>query len=109
MKSQPFIDLDQLESREIIPGFSGRFVHSQNMTMVFWEIKAGTILPEHAHHHEQISQVTEGQFELSIEGKNRLMTVGSMAVIPSHARHSGKAITDCKIVDIFCPIREDYL
>jgi quercetin dioxygenase-like cupin family protein len=36
------------------------------------------------------------------------MKTGSVAVIPSNARHSGKAVTACRILDVFYPLREDY-
>jgi len=37
------------------------------------------------------------------------MKAGDIAVIPSNAIHSGQAITDCQLLDVFSPVREDYL
>lgn len=48
------IDLAEICSREVLPGFHGKFVHSQNMTTAYWDVVAGSSLPEHAHVHEQI-------------------------------------------------------
>jgi quercetin dioxygenase-like cupin family protein len=53
--------------------------------------------------------VLEGSFELTIQGETQILTAGKAALIPSQAIHSGRALTRCKIIDIFCPIREDYL
>ena len=102
----PHIDLQTIQQTEPVEGYRVRFV--QNMTLAFWEVKAGAALPEHAHPHEQVSVVTKGCFELTIEGKQKTMQPGLVAVIPSHAQHSGKAITDCEIIDTFYPVREDY-
>jgi hypothetical protein len=41
------IKLDDQSPREIMPGFFGKLVHSDNMTFAHWEIKAGAALPEH--------------------------------------------------------------
>jgi len=62
----PIIDLKTIEKKEPVPGYKVRFVHSDNITLAFWEIKAGSKLPAHSHVHEQVSQITEGEFELTI-------------------------------------------
>ncbi len=104
-----FIELDSIGQKEILPGFSVRFVHTDSMTLAYWDIKAGSVLPEHSHHHEQVANVTEGILELTIEGETKQILPGEIAVIPSDAVHSGVAITDCKVLDVFSPVREDYL
>ena len=105
----PIIDLETIEKKELLPGYKVRFVHSDNITFAFWDVKAGSILHKHSHIHEQISQVTEGEFELTIESKTFFLKPGKVATIPSNTEHSGKAITDCKIIDTFYPLREDYM
>jgi quercetin dioxygenase-like cupin family protein len=102
------IKLDDQSPREIMPGFFGKLVHSDNMTFAHWEIKAGAALPEHAHFHEQVVNVVSGEFELVVDGETRLLKPHHVVCIPANARHSGKAITDCYIIDVFYPIRDDY-
>lgn len=97
-----------VKRKEIIPGFYSKFIHTESMTISYWEIIKGSKLPEHQHHHEQVSQVMEGKFALTIDGITQEMTPGLVAVIPSNTMHSGIALTDCKIMDIFSPVREDY-
>ena len=104
----PFIELKDVEEKEIMPGFVARMVHTDNMTFAYWDIKAGSGLPEHSHMHEQVATINEGEFEMIIEGVSHILKPGDVAVIPGNAVHSGKAITDCKILDVFYPIREDY-
>ena len=57
---------------------------------------------------EQISQVLEGKFELTINGESKVYEPGGVVIIPSNIPHGGAAITDCKLLDIFSPVREDY-
>lgn len=101
-------DLLQLEPKELIKGFRGRFVHTEKSTLVFWEIEAGAELPLHSHFHEQTTYVMEGRFELTVAGETQVYEPGLVAVIPSHMEHSGRALTPCKILDVFCPVREEY-
>jgi quercetin dioxygenase-like cupin family protein len=104
----PFVELSTINEKEIVPGFHGKFVHGDNVTTVFWRIEAGAELPEHAHPHEQVSVLTSGKFEMTLNGKTRQLEEGIVAVIPSNVPHSGVAITDCTIMDVFYPVREDY-
>ncbi|MCB0429530.1 MAG: cupin domain-containing protein [Flavobacteriales bacterium] len=103
-----FLNLSELKEWETIPGYKVKFVHTRNMTIAYYDVKAGSPFPEHSHVNEQVSTIIRGKFELVIEGESRIMTVGDVAVIPSGARHFGKALTDCRIMDVFYPVREDY-
>ncbi|MBT3339019.1 MAG: cupin domain-containing protein [Anaerolineae bacterium] len=104
----PFVDLSTITEKEIVPGFHGTFVHGDNVSTVFWNIEAGATLPEHAHAHEQVSVLTSGKFEMTLDGETRQLEEGMVAVIPSNIKHSGVALTACTIMDVFYPVREDY-
>ncbi len=104
----PVFKHDDLEAEDMIPGFKVRFVHGESMTLAYWDVNKGAELPEHSHAHEQICNVISGQFELVIQGQSTVLKAGDVGVIPSHAVHSGKALTHCKIIDAFHPVREDY-
>ena len=101
-------DLTDLAEKEVLPGFRAKFVHSANVTVSYWDVKAGATLPEHAHPHEQISNMLEGEFEMIVDGEQQILKANMVAVISSNVRHSGTALTDCKIIDVFYPVREDY-
>lgn len=103
-----FLNLESLVEHEPIPGYRGRFVHSEGMTIAYWEIEAGAPLPTHSHVHEQVANVISGEFELTVDGETRVLGPGSVAVIPGNVVHSGRAITACRLMDVFCPVREDY-
>ena len=101
-------EISKIEPKEIMKGFNGRFFHTNNFTIAFWEIEEGSILPEHSHIHEQSTQVIEGKLELVIDGVSTVLVPGMIASIPSNVIHSGKALTNCKVTDVFSPTREDY-
>jgi quercetin dioxygenase-like cupin family protein len=65
-------------------------------------------LPEHAHPHEQVTNVIEGVFDLTVEAETTRLRAGSAVLIPPNANHSGKSVTACRIIDVFHPVREDY-
>lgn len=103
-----FLELRDMEEKALAEGCRVRFVHSKNMTLAYWNLEPGAALPEHSHPHEQVASVIEGEFELTVQGETRLLGPGSVVIIPSDAVHSGKAMTACRIIDAFYPLREDY-
>ncbi|MGB5403899.1 cupin domain-containing protein [Robiginitalea sp.] len=100
--------LNTLPAREIIPGFQGKLVHGKEMSLVFWDVTPGSEVPQHHHKNEQIMHVIEGRFEFTLNGKTREYGPGDIVLIPAHTPHSGKALTACKLMDIFSPAREEY-
>lgn len=101
--------IKDLKSKELIPGFTARMTTLDRVLFSHWTIKKGAMLPEHQHEHEQISILIKGQFEFYLEGERHLVQPGMVVMIPSDAVHSGKALEDCVIMDVFSPTREDYL
>lgn len=103
-----FLKIDESDKKEFVPGARVCFVHSQNMTLAYWTFAPGALLPEHSHPHEQVSNIIEGEFDLMVDGKTERLGPGHVAVIPPNAVHSGKALTLCRVIDAFYPVREDY-
>jgi len=102
------IHIQDITSKEIMHGCFGRFIHGERSSLAFWEIKKGSIFKEHAHLHEQITYVLEGEMEMVIGGQKYLFTPGTTHVINPYTPHSALALTDCKVIDAFSPPREDY-
>ncbi len=103
-----FIKLDEITRAEPVKGFHARFVHSEKMTFAYWDADSGSIVPEHSHPHEQICCVLEGKLELTVGSDTGVMEFGTIAVIPPNVSHKGRALTDCRIIDVFHPARDDY-
>lgn len=102
------VELMKVPAREVFPGFHGRFVHSATMTFAYWDIAAGGLVPQHHHIHEQVVNMLEGELELTVDGQKHILTSGQVLIIPTNAVHSGRALTACKVLDVFSPVREDY-
>ena len=69
----------------------------------------GCKVPEHSHHNEQISIIEEGSLKFVIAGEEKVVKAGEVLRIPPHVPHSAEAEEDCVGVDIFSPVREDWI
>jgi quercetin dioxygenase-like cupin family protein len=103
-----FLHIDEVREIEPVAGYHGRFVHARTMSLAYWRIEAAAEMPEHAHHHEQVVNMMEGEFELVVGGEKLHLRPGSVVVIPPDVPHSGRALSACRIVDAFHPVRDDY-
>jgi quercetin dioxygenase-like cupin family protein len=103
-----FLKLSEIETKDLIAKAEVRMVHTERMTVAYWDFEPEGTVHEHAHPHEQVSNVLEGVFDMVVDGKPYRLEPGVVLVIPPHATHGGTAVTACKIVDIFSPVREDY-
>ena len=80
------------------------------MTMAFFRLNQGAIIPEHAHPHEQIGTVLTGEIELTVAGETRSVAAGEAYQIPSGVIHSGRALASCSdVMEVFSPPREDLV
>lgn len=100
--------LDSVTEREIVPGFHGRFVHSDTMTFAYWRIEKDALIPTHSHPHEQVVNMLSGQLELIVDGTAHTLKAGDVFTIPGHVTHSARGLTGCRVLDVFSPVREDY-
>ena len=108
MDTSVFHSFNDIKTKEIAPGFFSKLIHTETNTLNFIEVKAGCSVPRHRHIHQQCSFVIEGEFELTVNDVPQLLNTGLFAVIPSNVWHSGTAITNCRLIDVFSPVREDY-
>jgi quercetin dioxygenase-like cupin family protein len=100
--------LSALSPFEISKGFNARMIHTENMTLAYVDVDEGADLPEHSHVHEQVLNLLEGRFELIVDGKSHILEQSDVYAIPSNVPHSGRALTSCRILDVFNPVREDF-
>jgi quercetin dioxygenase-like cupin family protein len=108
MDTTIFKQFTDLPTKEIAPGYSCKIVHTDSNTINFIEVKAGAVSAIHQHPHHQCAFVIEGQFELTVNGVPQILDANTYAVIPGGVWHGGRAITDCKLIDVFNPVREDF-
>ncbi len=100
--------LNEVKKKLLTQGILGQYVHGESTTLGWVTIQAGSKLPAHHHPHEQITLMLEGKMEMQIGDKSFMLEPGTVKVIGSNIPHSAIAHTDCVLIDVFSPVREDY-
>jgi quercetin dioxygenase-like cupin family protein len=104
----PLIDVNSLTAIERLPGWSGRYFHSDNMTVAHYAFTRGSTIHEHFHLQEEVYEVIDGELELTIDGTVQIARAGFVAIVPSNARHSVKALSDGRAIIIDYPRRREF-
>ena len=104
-----FLTWDEMEKEVVSETFARRFVHGEKAMLAQIFLKKGSVVPLHHHESEQISYVVEGALELELEGRRVVLRKGQVLVIPSNVPHSAVALEDTVDLDIFAPVRQDWI
>lgn len=102
------VDLNKTSALQLAPGISAKVISATTVTVAHVTIAKDALLPEHQHHNEQVVNVIEGELELTVAGQAHRLTVGQSFILAPNMPHSGRAISDCKVIDVFHPVREDF-
>jgi len=85
-------------------------VHGDNMLMAEFKLTAGSGVPEHEHPHEQAGYVVSGRMRMNVEGEQPFETgFGGAWSIPGDIPHSAEVLEDAVVIEVFHPVREDFL
>lgn len=83
--------------------------YSANVMMVEVSFEKDSVGAIHKHPHEQISYIAKGRFEFNLQGDKRVVKQGDSIYIPGDVEHGVWALEEAIIVDVFTPMREDFL
>jgi quercetin dioxygenase-like cupin family protein len=84
-------------------------VHGDKTIVVEFRLKRGSILPLHKHPHEQTGYLVSGKLRMSIGKEKFDVRHGDGWNIPGDIEHGAEAVDDSIAVEVFSPVREDYL
>ena len=103
-------DWSRIEKDSPAPGIQRQMVVGQNVMMVRFTFEPFLVTPEHTHPHEQMTLVIQGKVKFFIEGEVKIVSPGDVLHFPPHNRHGATMLDEeVVLIDIFSPIREDFL
>ena len=94
---------------ELSPLIGRQVVHTEKMTVARIVLQAGAAVPRHEHVHEQVANVLEGSLRFVVGDEERVVAAGESVFIPSGVPHTVEALTDAVVLDLFAPVRDDWV
>src|SRR3954454_24677498 len=100
---------DDMEKEVLSDTIARKIIAGEKAMVAQVFLAKGAIVPEHSHESEQITYILEGALEFQIDGKTIVVSKGQVLRIPSWMPHRAVALEDTLDLDIFSPLREDWL
>jgi quercetin dioxygenase-like cupin family protein len=100
---------NEMEKEVLSPTIARKIISGDKAMVAQVFLAKGAIVPEHHHESEQLTYILEGALEFHIDGKTVVVKAGEVLRIPSHMPHEAVALEDTLDLDIFSPIRHDWL
>ncbi len=93
-----------------LPGIERRTLcHGNRMLLTEFRLRAGSVLPAHAHPHEQTGYLVSGRIRLRIGAEEHDVVPGDSWSIPGGVEHQATIVEDSVALEVFSPVRDDYL
>ncbi len=100
---------NEIEKEVLNPALARKMVVGEKAMIAQVFLAKGAIVPAHQHESEQITYVLDGALEFELEGKTVVVRSGEVLRIPSNVVHRAVALEETLDLDIFSPIREDWI
>jgi len=100
---------NEMEKEVLSPTIARKIITGEKAMVSQVFLAKGAVVPEHHHESEQITYILEGALEFHLEGRQIVVYAGQVLRIPSNVPHKAVALEDTLDLDIFSPIRHDWL
>ena len=105
-----FVYNNDVTATDCEPGVTRKILsYSEDLMMCEITFQKGARGNVHAHEHLQITYIAKGSFEFTIDGETKVVKQGDSVYMPSNAVHGVLALEDGILVDVFNPMRKDFL
>ncbi len=104
-----FYKWDELEEQELDNGITRRIVSGDKLMMVKYFLPKGSVAARHRHESEQIAYIASGAVKFWLGDEERIMRAGELVVVRPNVEHGAEAVEDTVNLDVFTPIREEWL
>jgi quercetin dioxygenase-like cupin family protein len=100
---------NQVNEEQLNATTTRQMIHGSTITIAKLRTRKGAIVPTHSHPNEQITTLEKGAMLFVTPSEKITVRAGESLVIPPNVPHSVESLEDCVAVDIFSPVREDWV
>jgi quercetin dioxygenase-like cupin family protein len=100
---------DEIALEKVTEMISRKIVTGERLMTAQVYLKKGALVPKHSHESEQMTYVLQGALKYLIGGEEITVREGEVIHIPSWVDHQAEALDDTFELDLFSPIRQDWL
>ncbi len=96
--------------KESLPGISMKAMSwGENSLLCQFHLRKGSVVPLHRHPQEQSGYLVSGRMRFSGEAGDFYAEPGSGWTFQGNVAHAAEVLEDSVAVEVFSPVRQDYL
>jgi quercetin dioxygenase-like cupin family protein len=84
-------------------------VYGSKTLMAEFRLQKGSVLPRHTHPHEQTGFLVSGRIRLHMGDQSYACEPGDSWCVPGDVEHGADVLEDAVAIEVFSPVREEYL
>ena len=105
-----FIRNEEVQYEQVANGVKRKIMcYDERLMMVRVEFEKGSIGALHSHYHSQIASIESGTFEVEIGAEKKILKTGDAFYIPPNVIHGVVCLEKGVLIDMFSPMREDFV
>lgn len=100
---------EEIAEEPITDSLTRRYISGEQVTLARFFLKKGCFVQAHSHENEQLSTVFSGALKFVVDGNPVIVKAGETLHIPPFSSHSAEALEDTDALDVFSPVRKDWI
>ena len=110
IQTQSFVESSEIEWQQMAEGVRRKILsYDKNLMMVRVDFEKGAIGSLHKHPHIQMTNIESGSFEVEIDGVKKVLNAGDVFYVHSNLVHGVLCLEKGVLLDVFNPMREDFI
>jgi quercetin dioxygenase-like cupin family protein len=98
-----------IPAEQLTPTTSRQYFSTDRVTIARFALTRGGVVARHSHENEQVTSVLSGALKFKFDGQEVIVRAGEVLQIPSWLEHEVDVLEDTVAVDVFSPVRQDWI
>jgi len=109
MNKSPINKSDIHPTNQLKGVYRKTLIYDDSMMLCHFTLEKNAKIPKHSHKENQIGYVIKGKIKFLTDEKEFIAKEGDSYLFKSNERHGALILENSEVIDVFNPLRQDYI